>query len=468
MPSTTLSDSIVDERKYLFSRGSKFERVDREDIVGIDNILDSLDDIIDWLRDFDKYRKYDTRLEPGIVFEGLPGSGKTLCSRYIAGESRARFINVRDYPLSGAAITAKDISDLFTDARNYFDKTNQPVILFWDEFEGVAKTREKISGIRDESTASQLTAELDGVNGKCPGLLLIGCTNYFKHIDKALLRPGRMGVHISFRAPDREGKKVLLQHYLNKYDCEDGIDVDTASFFLDEDSTAAKIEEVSALVWRRTVTKCLRNNDEPVITSELLNKIMLDDLIGDTGAFSKLSEEAVYKVAVHELGHAIVAKYLNIPIRIITVRPHGDSYGRVITYTPDFHYSDIEEAFRMVSIGLGSIEAEWLLGLPPSTHSESDTEYATSIVRQISEIWGDHPNLARLNPSGISRSTNPLSDALTSSMDQHIVELLEKARLKAEGILVSMGKDAVEKLAKKLVKDETWTGEQFDRILDSI
>lgn len=467
-------DKIRELRKELFNRGSKFEPVKREDIVGIDNILNLIDEIIEWLRNYEKYRQYGTRLEPGIIFEGLPGSGKTLCSRYLATESNSRFINVRDYPIAGQAITAKDISDLFRDARRYHERTDIPVILFWDEFEGVAKSRDKISGgIRDETTASQLTAELDGINGKCPGLLLVGCTNYFKSIDKALIRPGRMGVHINFHAPDRDGKKVLLKHYISKYYTTPDIDVDTASFFLDEDSTAAKIEEVAALVWRKTVSAALKKSEEPTITSEFLSSALLDDLIGFSGSLSKLSKEARTKIAIHEIGHAIVARYLNIPIRIITIRPHGESYGRVITYTPDFHYSDIDEVFRMICVGLGSMEAESVAGLPPSTHSQGDTEYATALARQISETWGDNLELSRLNPSGLEGRSGSsraafLSDYLLKTMDGVVIDILMRAKSQAHYIVDACGKDGLMKLASQLEEDETWTGIQFDRIVDSI
>src|ERR1039458_8177439 len=132
-------------RKQVFKSSSKFLPTERGDVVGIDGILEEADTIIDWVNNVGFYRKHEARLEPGVIFYGSPGTGKTLVSRYIATQTAALFIDVRDWPYRGPFPVAEDIAALFQMARKTYSKNQRPIILFWDEFETIAQDRAKAS-----------------------------------------------------------------------------------------------------------------------------------------------------------------------------------------------------------------------------------------------------------------------------------------------------------------------------------
>jgi SpoVK/Ycf46/Vps4 family AAA+-type ATPase len=127
-------DALRASREKLFQKGSQFAPVKKSDIVGIDNVLSQIDGVITWLRHFEDFQSHGARPEPGALFSGQPGTGKTYTSRYIATVSGARFIDVRDFPYAGMLLGAADLKELFALARKTHQETGQPVILFWDEF----------------------------------------------------------------------------------------------------------------------------------------------------------------------------------------------------------------------------------------------------------------------------------------------------------------------------------------------
>jgi SpoVK/Ycf46/Vps4 family AAA+-type ATPase len=259
------SEDSAPLRDRLFEKGSSYAPVERSEIVGIDSLVDQLDELIRWLRNPEWFAQYNARLEPGIVFAGDPGTGKTMAARYLASSSDALFIAVRDWPTEAEMLTAADIADLFRRARESYSRTNRSVILFWDEFEIYAGSR-RDSTTRDASVVSQLMSELDGVSGKCAGVLLVGCTNYRNAVDSALLRHGRLGKTFSFTAPDRNGKISLLRYYLGKHGPTVDLDLEAASYFLPGDASAATIEEACESVWRKAVGVSMLEGTKPAIS----------------------------------------------------------------------------------------------------------------------------------------------------------------------------------------------------------
>lgn len=451
---------IYEERRILFEIGSPFSPAAREEIVGIDNILNRLDPVIFWL----KNRNLDIRVEPGIIFEGSPGTGKTLCARYLAGQSNARFINVRDWPLLSDTISVADIKDLFQSARQYYQNNNIPVILFWDEFESHAIDR-AMGSSRTAAIVSQITAELDGIMGKCPGVLLVACTNYRENIDQALVRSGRMGMHFSFRAPDREGKKKLIDYYLGKHPKED-INAEDASHFFAEDAPAAEIEEACNRIWLNAVLRGIESNKDPIITNEVVKDTLITNLVGDPPPFLELSVKSQFHAAAHEIGHALVARHLDLPVRFVTIKL-GETLGKTLVAFPNEHLLTVNDSVSQVIVGFGGIWAEREMGLPNLLNSQKDLYESTIRANKLTGTFGVEDSKHFLVDFFAydlkNRSVqDSMSEGLKRRFDVNAVTLIENCSKRAMDIIHEIGASKIQILAQHLVEDITWTGKDFE------
>lgn len=470
-------DELHASRTKLFQTGSEFKPTRRNEIVGIDNVLIEIDSLIHWLANSAAYQKYEARLEPGVIFEGDPGTGKTLVSRYIATESNALFINVRDFAHNGSLYRDADIADLFQRARKVYAESKRPIVLFWDEFENASSERK--NGTPDQAaTVSQLTAELDGIHGKNEGLLLIGCTNYFYGIDGALRRPGRMGLQIEFTAPDRHGKRLLLEHYLGVYNCKGKIDVETLSYFLEDDDTAAGIEEACMEAWRVSVAKKIKNGTKgrPQMTQEDLVEVFLKRLVGPPTAFVNLPPEDRVGIAIHEAGHAIMALVFGIPLRLITVQPGKKSLGRVITAQVKEHIGTFDEMVSDMRVGVGSIAAEKIADLPLGVGSTSDISTVNAIAaRLVDDLHGGmqtgmfSPRAVGSTRSSMSGGAEPsISDEAIKNSDADVKHLLGEVERDAERVMDAIGHDDMWAIATRVNEDVTLTGVQFKTMFEDV
>jgi len=485
----TSIEERTERRDRLFMTGSPFASVERSQIVGIDALVEQLDETVLWLKKPEWFVKFSSRLEPGILFSGDPGTGKTMVARYLASCSDALFIAVRDWPVSGDMVTASDVADLFRRAREHYSTYSQPVLIFWDEFEIYAKRRSD-SPARDASVVSQLMSELDGVNGKCTGILFIGSTNYPAVIDTALKRHGRLGKHFQFTAPDRRGKMLLLEHYLKKHGPTAGLDLESASYFLPKDASAAAIEEACEGVWRKALVIALGGNSvAPVVTQAILNDVLLEELLGPPPPFTEFSQETERRVALHELGHAIAAKTLGVPIQVMTIRPGSNNFGRVVTYSDEeLGIFNARQHHDQITVGLAGMAMEVYMGLAVSSGVEGDTKAATNLVIGLVEKLGQHSwintpvwvgpvnvpvwvgpvNVPALEQRA-SYSEGPiLSQELLGYFDREENGILRNSYRQAYSLLEGIGKDKIERLADRFVEAKTWTGKDFDRVYANI
>lgn len=473
-------DEIDAARDALFETGSEFLPTAREEVVGIDNVLTEIDEVIHWLNNSKQYMKHGARLEPGVIFEGDPGTGKTLVSRYIATESGALFVNVRDFPHAGSLFKDSDIRDLFKRARSTYKKTGRPIVLFWDEFENGAVERSSATP-EQVATVSQLTAELDGVHGKNEGVVLIGCTNYIYGIDAALKRSGRMGKQIEFSPPDRAGKALLLKHYVGKYRTTGSIDVEMLSYFMDSDDTAADIEESVMEAWRVAVARLLREHGpatrkKPSISEPDLIDVFMKRLVGPPTAFVNLSLEERHKIAVHEAGHAIMAAVYGVPLRLITVQPGKKSLGRVITAEMNEHMGTMDEYISHMRVCAGSITAEQVAGLPALIGSSGDIKSMNKLAAKLVDTLyaGDLTGL--FNPHAVAGvrqgrydSANPnVSAGAIADSDYDVKALIDKTY--ADGMLVmeDIGSDQIHQIAHGVNVAVTLTGREFVDLFKSV
>lgn len=471
-------DELDRKRTELFAIGSEFKPTRRDEIVGIDNVLMEIDQLIHWLANSAEYQKYDARLEPGVIFEGDPGTGKTLVSRYIATASNALFVNVRDFAHNGSLYRDADIADLFHRARTTYAKDKRPIVLFWDEFENASAERSN-STPDQAATVSQLTAELDGIHGKNEGLLLVGCTNYIYGIDSALRRPGRMGLQIEFSAPDRHGKRLLLEHYLSFYNCTGKIDMETLSYFLEEDDTAAGIEEACMEAWRVAVAKKIKGGKrgKPTLTQDDLVEVFLKRLVGPPTAFVNLPLEDRARIAVHESGHAIMALVFGIPLRLITVQPGKKSLGRTITAQVKEHIGTFDEMVSDMRVGVGSVAAEKIADLPLGIGSTGDiTQVNTIATRLVDDLHGgmqtgmfSPKSVAGVRTGSMGGGANPsISDEAIKGSDADVKHLLEEVERDSERVMDAIEFDNVWAISNAVNEMTTLTGVQFKELFTRI
>lgn len=469
-----LPANVIEEtRTKLFIEGSEFKLTDRDEIIGIDNVLVEIDKLIHWLRNSEKYQKYNARLEPGVLFEGDPGTGKTLVSRYIATASNALFVNIRDFAHNGSLFKDNDIADLFNRARETYAATGRPIVLFWDEFENGACERSNASP-EQAATVSQLTAELDGVHGKNEGILLIGCTNYIHGIDRALRRPGRMGLQIEFCAPDREGKKLLLAHYLDQYRTKGEIDVETLSYFVGAEDTAAAIEEACMEAWRIAVGKKILSGKRisPCLSQDDLMEVFLKRLVGPPTAFINLPIDDRARVAVHEVGHAIMALVFGIPLRLITVQPGKKALGKTITDKVREYIGTFEEMVSDMRVAVGSICAESAAGLPAGVGSTGDIMTVNQIaVRLVDDLHGGQqtgiyrPRTVGAMRSGHDGGASPnVAVRNIEASDADVQHYLKRAEDDGKWVMETIGKDALWEISNRVNEEVTLTGSQFEEL----
>jgi cell division protease FtsH len=467
---------IEEARDALFANGSEFLPTHREQIVGIDNVLVTIDQIIHWLKHSKDYLKRGARPEPGIILEGDPGTGKTLVSRYIATESGAQFVNVRDFAHNGPLFRDSDIRDLFERARARYRQTNRPIILFWDEFENGACERANATP-EQGATVSQLTAELDGIHGKNEGILLIGCTNYIYGIDQALRRSGRMGLQIEFHPPDREGKRRLLDHYLGLFKTKGKIDVNTLSFFFDSTATAADIEEAVNEAWRHAVRRALQSDKkriQPKLSQDDLIEVFVERLVGPPTTFINLARDQRLKIAIHEVGHALMALVYEIPLRLITVKPGKKSLGRCITADIEEYIGTIDEMVRDMRVGVGSIAAERIAGFE-SLGSTGDIEGINKVAAKlVNDLYkGERTGLFSIKTVQSARGATPnsrgfMSESVLYDADQDIRELLTQVWEDGEAVMGAIGKRNLLAIAEVVNDTVTMTGAQFSELVEDV
>lgn len=472
--------NIAAERDRLFETGSEFQPTYRNEIVGIDNVLVEIDYIIHWLKHSEDYKRLKSRLEPGVIFEGEPGTGKTLVSRYIATASEALFVNVRDFAHKDSIYTDEDIRDLFRRARAEYEKRGAPIILFWDEFESAALDRTTI-GSSQATAVSQLTAELDGIHGKNEGVLLIGCTNYLHNVDAALKRSGRMGLQIEFNAPDRVGKRKLLDHYINSLipaaarQFKSDIDLETLSYFFDSDDTAADIEEAVVESWRVAVRRSIDEEADPRIAEQDLVDVFLKRLVGPPTSFISLDLDVRRRIAIHESGHAIAAAIFGIPLRLITVQPGKKCLGRVITAEIDEHISTLDEMVAQLRVGIGSVIAEKLTDIPANTGASGDISAVSTMAARLVDRLYAGKDTGIINPVAIADSRTARTDIapsisteLIERSDADIERIVNEIYTEAYEALRKVGKDHILAIADIVNDRVTLTGREFIQVFEEV
>ena len=440
-------------------------KVTFQDVAGEDEEKEELREIVEFLRQPDKYLALGARIPKGVLLVGPPGTGKTLLAKAVAGEAGVKFLSISgsDFVEMYVGVGASRVRDLFRQA-----KQNSPAIIFIDEIDAVGRQRGSgLGGGHDEreQTLNQLLVEMDGFTAN-EGVVVLAATNRVDILDPALLRPGRFDRQVYVGLPDIKGRRdILAVHARNKPLAED-VDLDklakgTSGF------TGAYLEnllnEAALLAGRR---------DEKAITMDDLQKSVIKVIAGPEKHSRVIPEHERRLTAYHEAGHAVVMHALPDldPVHQITIVPRGQAGGMTI-YLPDEDRSYLSRSYLLDNIAglLGGRAAEQLVLGDISTGASNDISRATQMARKMVGTYGmsDRMGNAAFDAGHdevfIGKSmahTRPYSEKTAAEMDAEIRAIIDEAYEKCREILARY-KTELTAVAEYLLEHETMDGDTF-------
>ena len=437
-----------------------------KDVAGIDSEKQELMEVVEFLKNKDKFKALGARVPRGILLSGEPGTGKTLLARAVAGEANVPFFATSGSDFSGiiVGLGVAKIKEIFELA-----KRNAPCILFIDEIDAIGQSRSKHS-LNDndrEQTLNQLLIEMDGFSNDT-GIIVIAATNRPDMLDKALLRPGRFDRQIHIDLPNLEGRRDILELHAKKFKIGENVSLmdvarGTTGF------SGADLENLlneSALHAVRVGHKVVEKND----IEEARDKILMGPKKN-----RKMRPEDIKLTAYHEAGHAFVSVHyrdVSDPIHKATIIPRGQALGMVQHLPVDDKVSmTLEEVRADLAIDLaGRASEEVFFGKNKiTTGAASDIEMATRLARRSITMAGLSEKIGMVavnqaNTFGQKIALENASEKTAEAVDAEIRAWIESAYKDAKG-LVSKNKSTVEKLAKALLDKETLSGEEIREIV---
>ncbi|HWE05977.1 MAG TPA: ATP-dependent zinc metalloprotease FtsH [Rhizomicrobium sp.] len=449
-------------------------RVTFEDVAGVDEAKEELKEIVEFLRDPQKFQRLGGRIPKGVLLVGSPGTGKTLLARAIAGEANVPFFTISgsDFVEMFVGVGASRVRDMFEQA-----KKNAPCIVFIDEIDAVGRHRGAgLGGGNDEreQTLNQLLVEMDGFEST-EGVILIAATNRPDVLDPALLRPGRFDRHVVVPNPDLSGREKILRVHMRKVPLAPDVDprvIARGTPGFSGADLANLVNEAALLAARR---------GRRVVTMAELEDAKDKVLMGAERRSLAMTDEEKKLTAYHEGGHAIVALSVkgSDPIHKATIIPRGRALGMVMRLPERDQLSITREkmlADICVAFG-GRIAEELIFGHEKvTTGAMSDIEMATRMARAMVTRFGMSDELGPLAYAEnqdevflghtIARQQN-LSEATAQKIDQEIRTIIDNCYRRAHEILDQRVAD-LHTLAKGLLEYETLTGDEIVALLKGI
>ena len=446
-------------------------RVTFEDVAGVDEAKQDLQEIVEFLRDPGKFQRLGGRIPRGVLLVGPPGTGKTLIARAVAGEANVPFFTISgsDFVEMFVGVGASRVRDMFEQA-----KKNAPCIIFIDEIDAVGRHRGAgLGGGNDEreQTLNQLLVEMDGFEAN-EGVILIAATNRPDVLDPALLRPGRFDRQVVVPNPDVVGREQILKVHVRKVPLAPDINLKTIARGTPGFSGA----DLMNLVNEAALTAARRN--KRMVTQAEFEEAKDKVMMGAERKSLVMTEEEKMLTAYHEGGHAIVG--LNVvatdPIHKATIIPRGRALGMVMQLPERDKLSmSLEQMTSRLAIMMGGRVAEELIfGKEKVTSgASSDIEQATRLARMMVTRWGLSEELGTVSYGenqdevflgmSVSRTQNA-SEATVQKIDKEIRRFVEEGYREATRILTEK-RDDLETLAKGLLEFETLSGDEITDLL---
>jgi cell division protease FtsH len=427
------------------------------DVAGIDEAKAELTEVVDFLKNPDRYRRLGGRIPRGVLLAGRPGTGKTLLARAVAGEAGVPFfsISASEFVEAIVGIGASRVRDLFKQA-----KEAQPAIIFIDELDAIGRSRggnSPFSGGNDEreQTLNQILTEMDGFDSR-EAVIVVGATNRPEVLDDALLRPGRFDRRVTVPPPDKDGRRKILEVHTRSMPLADDVDLESlaASTPGMVGADIANLANEAALLAARLGHEKVQHAD----FTDALEKIVLGAPRGIV-----LSEEDRRRTAYHESGHALVGM-LTLgadPVRKVSIIPRGMSLGVTLS-APDVERSNYEERYLLgrIEVALGGRVAEEIVYDSITAGAESDIQQLTAIARQMVGRWGMS---SAIGPVAVlpSEANGPLlpgasevSEATQRVIDDEVRRIVDEAHGHVTELLLA-NRDKLDSLTAALLVAET-------------
>jgi cell division protease FtsH len=428
-----------------------------EDVAGIDEAENELVEVVDFLRNPDKYRKLGARIPRGVLLQGLPGTGKTLLARAVAGEAGVPFFSASasEFIEAIVGIGASRVRDLFQQA-----KEAAPAIIFVDELDAIGRARggggPALGGHDErEQTLNQILTEMDGFESS-DSVIVLGATNRPDVLDPALLRPGRFDRRVAVQPPDAKGREQILRVHTRSVPLAD--DVDLAQL---ASSTPGMVgADLANLVNEAALLAARRGHDkvQRADFTDALEKIVL-------GAERKLvlGADDRRRIAFHEGGHAVVGMLTPgaDPVRKVSIIPRGQALGVTLSTPDDDRFNLSERELRAkIRVAFGGRVAEELVFGDVTTGAESDIQQVTRIARGMVERWGMSEKVGFLTVapqngrSMLLPGAEPVSEATQELIDEEVRRIVDEEH-DATSKVLSDNRDKLDALAEALLERET-------------
>lgn len=444
------------------------KKVTFDDVAGADEEKEELQEIVDFLKNPEKFTEIGARIPHGLLLVGPPGTGKTLLARAVAGEAGVQFLSISgsDFVEMYVGVGAGRVRDLFEQARKI-----APAIVFIDEIDAVGRKRGSgLGGGHDEKeqTLNQLLVEMDGFT-RSEGVIVLAATNRPDILDPALLRPGRFDRQIHVGRPDVKGREEILKVHAKDKKLDASVNLKTVAR-----STAGFTgADLSNLLNEAAILAARANR--PVLTMEDMNEALMKITAGPAKKSRVQTRKDLKETAVHEAGHAVAMYNLptHDPVRQITIVPRGQSLGAT-WYLPKDDSSNLtrNEMYEQIVSLLGGRVAEALFLGDISVGASNDIDRATKLAKDMVARYGMCEKLGTVSylDGGevfIGRdyqTTKSYSEKIAGTIDDEVKALIDKAYDHCKQIL-SDNSDKLHEVVDYLLEKETMTGEQFEAVM---
>lgn len=440
-----------------------------KDVAGQDEAKESLQEMVDFLHNPEKYTAIGAKLPKGALLVGPPGTGKTLLAKAVAGEAKVPFFSLSgsDFVEMFVGVGASRVRDLFEEA-----KKNAPCIVFIDEIDAIGKRRDTHFGGNDEreQTLNQLLAEMDGFESN-KAILVLGATNRPEVLDQALLRPGRFDRRVIVDKPDLKGRVDVLKVHAKNVLLDETVDLEAIAL-----ATGGAVGSDLANMINEAAILAVKHGRKAVSQQDLFEAVEVV-LVGKEKKDRVMKPEERRIVSYHEVGHALVNALQKDaePVQKITIVPRTmGALGYVLQVPEEEKYLNTKKEIEAMIVGyLGGRAAEEIVFDTVTTGAANDIQQATRITRAMITQYGMSDKFGMMGLE--SRESMYLdngtrlncSEQMAAEVDQEIMRILRESYEEAKRLLLE-NREALDKIAEYLIEKETITGKEFMRIFREV
>ena len=438
-----------------------------KDVAGQDEAKESLQEVVDFLHNPQKYTSIGDKLPKGALLVGPPGTGKTLLAKAVAGEAGVPFFSLAgsDFVEMFVGVGASRVRDLFKEAQKA-----APCIIFIDEIDAIGKSRDsRYGGGNDEreQTLNQLLAEMDGFDTS-KGLLILAATNRPEVLDKALLRPGRFDRRIIVDRPDQKGRLETLKVHAKDVAMDETVDLDALAL-----ASAGLVGSDLANIINEAAIIAVKHDRKFVNQSDLFEAFELVAVGGKEKKDRVMSDKERKIVSYHEVGHALVSALQKNtePVQKITIVPRTMGALGYTLQTPEEEkfLETKDELLAKITTFMGGRAAEQLVFESPTSGASNDIENATSIARNMVTRFGMSDKFGMMGLATVEnqylegRASMTCGERTAAEVDQEVLRIVTECYDKATGLLEE-NREILDKISDYLYEHETITGKEFMKI----